>query len=372
MPRVANPVLPIASPPAGAGHPVLRNASPELKVDEDSNQHNDERFVGDLNPEGTFLADSPGTSRGYAESNSVGVWYSRRGNENNLSTELASAVSVDHAEHQFLAVLPRKEHYDQLKRIYLRDVHRILPVMNVDILEKPTSTISQVLCKQAVCLAAGSNPSAKPYLTLGEDSSAVLGYSEFALRISSAIRKALDLGLVKDRVQAVAILVILSLYTHFSQDRHLSAELAAQAVSNAQTVGLHLQNPPARSEDPAYLTRLFCCVWAMDQLNAAFHGRPVMIHERDLGRDMEACIAEQDSCFRLFLEIVVLLGCIIDLYRPAAKNTGCVVMEDISSFDSLVEKAQALGVESRLLGKASFAPPPLKTKQKNLPLFYNT
>ncbi|GKT40347.1 uncharacterized protein ColSpa_00528 [Colletotrichum spaethianum] len=345
-PQAANPA---ASPPDRAEHPTPQNSSPELKVDEDSNQHNDDRFVGDLNPEGAFLADSPGASRGYAESNSVGVWYSRKSNKNNLTTELASAVSEDHAEHQFLAVLPRKEHYDQLKKIYLRDVHRILPVMNVNILEKPTSTISQVLCKQAVCLAAGSNPIAKPYLTLGEDSSVVLGYPEFALRLSSAIRKALGLGLVKDRVQAVAILVILSLYTHFSQDRHLSAELAAQAVSNAQTVGLHLQNPPARSEDPAYLTRLFCCVWAMDQLNAAFHGRPVMMHERDLGRDMEACIAEQDSCFRLFLEIVVLLGCIIDLYRPAAKNTGCVVMEDLPSFDSLVERAQALGVESRLL-----------------------
>ncbi|OBR04734.1 fungal specific transcription factor domain-containing protein [Colletotrichum higginsianum IMI 349063] len=348
--HVATPASPAARPPrAAAGDRAPRSTSPSLKVDEDSSQHNDDRFVGDLNPEGIFLADSPGTSRGFAESNSVGVWYSRRTDRNSLTTELASAVSVDHAEHQFLAVLPRQEHYDQLKAIYLRDVHRILPVMNVDLLERPTSTISQVLCKQAVCLAAGSNPGAKPYLTLGEHSSEALAYPEFALRLSSAIRKALGLGLVGDRVQAVAILVVLSLYTHFSPDRHLSAELAAQAVNNAQTVGLHLENPPARSEDPAYLTRLFCCVWAMDQLNAAFHGRPVIIHERDLGRNMEACIAEQDSCFRLFLEIIVLLACIIDLYRPAAKNTGCVVMENLPSFDSLVEKAQALGVESRLL-----------------------
>ncbi|KAK1585651.1 fungal-specific transcription factor domain-containing protein [Colletotrichum navitas] len=348
-PHVASPSSRSVSLSALAEHSTPRNSSPELKIDEESIQNNEDRFVGDLNPEGAFLADSPGTRRGYAQSNSVGVWYSRRNSKNNLTTELASAVSMDHAEHQFLAVLPKKEHYDQLKKIYLRDVHRILPIMNVDILEEPTSTISQVLCKQAVCLAAGCNPSAKPYLTLGEDSSVVLAYSEFALRLSSAIRKALGLGLVKDRVQAVSILVILSLYTHFSQDRHLSAELAAQAVSNAQTVGLHLQNPPARSEDPAYLTRLFCCVWAMDQLNAAFHGRPVMMHERDLGRDMEACIAEQDSCFRLFLKIIVLLGRIIDLYRPAANNTGCVVMEDLPSFESLVEMTQALGVESRLL-----------------------
>ncbi|KAJ3945927.1 uncharacterized protein N0V96_004275 [Colletotrichum fioriniae] len=164
-------------------------------------------------------------------------------------------------------------------------------------------------------------------------------------------------------------MVILSLYTHFSPDRHLSAELAAQAVSNAQTVGLHLQNPPARSEDPAYLTRLFCCVWAMDQLNAAFHGRPVMIHERDLGRDMVECIREQDSCFRLFLEIVVLLGCIIDLYRPAAKNTGCVVMEDFPSFDNLVERAQALGVESRLLGISNVDDGNCPPNNESMPVF---
>ncbi|KAG7059088.1 fungal specific transcription factor domain-containing protein [Colletotrichum scovillei] len=351
VPSVETAVVPIESPAVQARDSTTHISTPEDKshpTDSHSN-HNDDRFVGDLNPEGAFLADSPATSRGHAESNAVGVWYSRRNNGGSLTPELASAVSIDYEVHQFLAVLPKNEDYEHLERIYIRDVHRILPVMNLDILRMPTSTISQVLCKQAICLAAGSNPSARPYLTLGQGSSAVLSHSEFALRLSSAIRKALSLGLVKDRVQAVAIMVILSLYTHFSQDRHLSAELAAQAVSNAQTVGLHLQNPPARSEDPAYLTRLFCCVWAMDQLNAAFHGRPVMIHERDLGRDMVECIREQDSCFRLFLEIVVLLGCIIDLYRPAAKNTGCVVMEDFPSFDSLVEKSKALGVESRLL-----------------------
>ncbi|OHE90365.1 fungal specific transcription factor domain-containing protein [Colletotrichum orchidophilum] len=353
IPSPASPLISVKSPAIQAIGSATHIASTETKVqpiDSDSNNHNDDRFVGDLNPEGAFLADSPAASRGHAESNAVGVWYSRRNKSDSPTPELTSAVSVDHGVHQFLAVLPNKEHYEHLEKIYIRDVHRILPVMNLDILRAPAPTISQVLCKQAICLAAGSNPSAKPYLTLGQDaSSPVLVYSEFALRLASAIRTALGLGLVKDRVQAVAIMVILSLYTHFSQDRHLSAELAAQAVSNAQTVGLHLHNPPARSEDPAYLTRLFCCVWAMDQLNAAFHGRPVMIHERDLGRDMEGCIREQDSCFRLFLEIVVLLGRIIDLYRPAAKNTGCVVMEDFPSFDSLVDKAQALGVESRLL-----------------------
>ncbi|KAL0936251.1 fungal specific transcription factor [Colletotrichum truncatum] len=319
-------------------------------VDNDSSQHDDARFVGDLNPEGAFLADSPGTSRGYAESHSVGVWYSRRSAKNNDQTaELGSAVAVDHMEHRFLAVLPRKENYEKLEKIYLRDVHRILPVINLDILRKPPSIVSQALCKQAICLAAGSSPSAKPFLTLGEDSSIVLAYPEFAQQLSSAMRKVIGLGLMKDRVQTTAILVILSLYTHFSEDRHLSAELAAQAVSNAQTVGLHLQNPPARSEDPAYLTRLFCCVWATDQLTAAFHGRPVMMHERDLGRDVQACIQQQDSCFRLFLEIMALLGRIIDLYRPARRTSSCLVMEDLPSFENLIEKAQALRVESRLL-----------------------
>ncbi|KAI8291573.1 hypothetical protein K4K60_001274 [Colletotrichum sp. SAR11_57] len=130
------------------------------------------------------------------ESNSVGVWYSRRnvrGSE--ISTEVASAVSADHAEHQFLAVLPRRAYYEKLEKIYLRDVHRIFPVLNLDILKKPVSTTSQILCKQAICLAAGSSPSAKPFLSLGEDSTIILTYPEFAQRLSSAIRKAIGLGL---------------------------------------------------------------------------------------------------------------------------------------------------------------------------------
>jgi len=31
--------------------------------------------------------------------------------------------------------------------------------------------------------------------------------------------------------------------------------------------------------------RVFCCVWALDKLNAAFHGRPVLVHERDSARE---------------------------------------------------------------------------------------
>ncbi|TDZ33632.1 hypothetical protein C8035_v010649 [Colletotrichum spinosum] len=319
--------------------------------DDDDDDVDDARFVGDLNPEVAFLADSPVTKRGYSESHSVGVWYSRKNARSEVSKELASAVSVDHAEHRFLAVLPRKAHYERLEEIYLRDVHGVFPVINLDILAQPSSTITQILCRQAICLAAGSNPSAKPFLTLGEDSSRTLKYQEFAERLSSAIRKALGLGLVKDRVHATALFVTLSLCTYFSEDRHLSAELAAQAVSNAQTVGLHLQNPPARSDDPAYLTRLFCCVWATDQLTAAFHGRPIMMHERDLGRDVTLCIEEQGSCFRLFLEIVALLARIIDLYRPATGTSTCsdLVMEDLPSFECLVDRAEAVRVESRLL-----------------------
>ncbi|EHK99801.1 hypothetical protein M7I_4296 [Glarea lozoyensis 74030] len=43
-------------------------------------------------------------------------------------------------------------------------------------------------------------------------------------------------------------------------------------------------------------------------MNAAFNGRPVLMHERDIGLDMFKSFQEQKyPCFRLLLEVVKLL-----------------------------------------------------------------
>ena len=177
-----------------------------------------------------------------------------------------------------------------------------------------------------------------------------LPYAEYAHHLSTAMRTILHSGAAKDRLQLIPPLVILSLTAYSSDDRHLAAELAALAVSYTQTVGLHHRSPPA-SRDQAYLERIFCCVWAMDRLTAALYGRPVLMHERDFGRDMPACFARQESCFRLFLECVALLDGVIHLYRPTAKAADGGGAWNLPTFEELVEQAGAFGVDSRLLGK---------------------
>ncbi|KEZ40389.1 hypothetical protein SAPIO_CDS8246 [Scedosporium apiospermum] len=324
-----------------------------------SSPGNDSRFVGNLNPESTFLADGPRTGEGYTRSDPIGVWVSRRGPSGGAPSLGTPATSRDllplrsllpgHSMDNFLKLVPPGSHYEGLKAIYLRDIHRMFPAMDLTILERSESIVSQTLSKQAICLAAGAHPDAKAFLIIGSESGNPMSYSDFAHQISSAMRGILNAGLIVDRIQLIPILVILSLYTYSSEDRHLSAELAALAVSHTHTVGLHHQTPGTRSENSAYLATLFCCVWALDRLNAAFNGRPVMMHERDFGRDLQACISQQESCFRLLLENISLLDRAIQLYRPPALGLPNELVQKLPTFESLVEKAEAIAIDTRVL-----------------------
>lgn len=254
---------------------------------------------------------------------------------------MAPIYGVEHC----LGLIPTEEHYGELKKIYLRDVHKIFPVMDLETLDKPDDTVPKSLPRQAICLAAAVHPDAKPFLTLASISAVPLTYPEFTQQLSSAMRTIVNNGLVKDRVQVIPVLVILSLCTYSTEDRHLSAELAALAVSYSQTIGLHLQTP-ASSQNPDYLERLFCCVWAMDPLTAAFHGRPILIHERDIERDLQACFDRQEGSFRLLLEVVALLDGVIRFYRPTTGSSETEAARETPRFEALVEKAGAHPVES--------------------------
>lgn len=316
----------------------------------------DAHFVGDLNPESTFLADSHETTGRYTEADGIGVWVSRRTaargtasrpRENVPWSAEAFAFQQRSVPEDCLTLLPADSHYSRLEEIYLRDIHKILPVIDLDVLRNGSATIPHLLTKQAVCLAAAAHPDSKPFLTLGP-SATPLPYATFSTQLISAMRAVLNSGIEKDRLQLIRPLAILALNTYSSPDRHLSTELASLAVSYTQTVGLHHRSPPA-SWNPECLERLFCCVWAVDRLNAAFHGRPVLMHERDFGRDLGSCLARQESCFRLFLECVVLLDGVIHLYRPTADPSGNGW--ELPRFEELVEKASAFDVESQLLGK---------------------
>jgi hypothetical protein len=254
-----------------------------------------------------------------------------------------------------MRLLPDEADFQELYRIYLEDIHPIFPIIDQEEFDSiPVGSPDGVLLRQAICLAASANPVAKDFLKFDSEATPFPSRTEFIREIVFTIRTSLNLGLVKDKFVLIQVLSLMGLFTQFADDRDVSAELTASAISYCHTTGLHLRS----KDNPEYLSsssRLFCCTWALDRLNAAFHGRPVLMHERDFDKDLEACFSEQEPCFQLFLRTVLLLDKVISLYRPE-KDVIVSWEHDFPLFEDLVERSNALSVKSRLLGKSEDNP----------------
>jgi len=108
-----------------------------------------------------------------------------------------------------------------------------------------------------------------------------------------------------------------------------------RAVHQVQSLGLHIKGQDEHTDQGN--TTLLCCIWAMDRMNAAFNGRPVTMHERDLRKDLDQCFQHQEPSFRLFLEVVTLLDKIIELYRPVALSGEAPVLGwEFPAFEDIV------------------------------------
>lgn len=334
----------------------------------DSDNENGDRFIGDLNPESIFLAaTSPQTTFSPGEDN-VGIWIPRKALEgfrkrlNSSSSAhspnpdpLLSNILLPYMQRQCQQLLPQQQHYLLLHKIYVQEVHPIFPIIDLESFnaaDMHDATATMILVKQAICLAASTSPRAVEHLQLvNSDSTTVESDAgNFASRLASAIRTTIDMGFVTDRVVIVQVLTTLAFFTQFSHQSNLAAELTARAISHAQTIGLHLDVPTTR-KNHEYLARLFCCVWALDKLNAAFQGRPTMLHEHDFGRDLKKTMTMQEGCFRLLLKVTTFLDSIIALYRPMRFDLGTSAIE-LPSFEELIHECDAAKVTSNHLGKA--------------------
>jgi hypothetical protein len=86
-------------------------------------------------------------------------------------------------------------------------------------------------------------------------------------------------------------------------------------------------------------------------MNAAFNGRPVQMHERDIRKDLDHCFKQQEPCFRLFLEVIMLLDKVIDLYRPLASPGAPTTLNwDFPSFEEVVLKCGGSQIGTSALG----------------------
>jgi hypothetical protein len=67
-------------------------------------------------------------------------------------------------------------------------------------------------------------------------------------------------------------------------------------------------------------------------------------------KDIAQCFEEQGPCFRLFLQIIVLLDKVIELYRPPDSPYKPVLDVDFPSFEDLVLKCGGFQVGMAAFG----------------------
>ncbi|EXV06452.1 fungal specific transcription factor domain protein [Metarhizium robertsii] len=347
------------SQPPYSGH----RASVAMPSQTDHLKQQSSRFVGDLNPEGMFLEVTDAVSAGASsQKGDVGIWLSSgafggTGQSSQFITSRPPPL-MDHfllpfVREHCLSCLPPPEDFARLKNVYIQKVHPIFPVIPIADIDNNLDHPCSIVLRQLVCLAAAADPELTEHYRLQNRGPGLLSPQDFSQALSSSVRAILETSLITDRVMHIQALIMLSLYTQptCAEESDLPAQLGGRAIHHIQTLGLHLLRYDAPNCDD--LENLFCCVWALDRINAAEYGRPCLIHERDIGADLEACIRKRPPCFRLFLSVIQWLDQVVELYRPgpSAEASGLekIAYIDLPVLEAMIVDADALKVPSSLI-----------------------
>lgn len=323
------------------------------------------RFVGDLNPEAMFQeAAIPNSAQNSAQKYDVGIWFSQ-GSTNGSTGQPSQFITsrpplamdrflMPFVKENCLTAVPPEADFAKLKSVFYNKIHPIFPVVPMPYLVTDTDETTQTVLKQLISLAASTDPEASRFLRLKNRGEVILSAQDFSQTLSSAIRAILETSLIPDRVMHIRALTILSMYSQptCAEEADLPAQLGGRAIHHIQTLGLHLLRYDAPNCDE--LESLFCAVWALDRLNAAQYGRPCLIHERDIGTNLQSCIRKQPPCFRLLLSVIQWLDQVVELYRPGptAEASGMekVAFIDLPVLEAMIVDANALKVPSFLIG----------------------
>ncbi|RYP47163.1 hypothetical protein DL768_006735 [Monosporascus sp. mg162] len=318
------------------------------------------RFVGDMNPECMFIeVTSPHSSRDQSVRGGVGVWQSREPDKHCSASSATRQESTPsrttqdilkpHVQASCLPCRPPTSDFAVLRRIYVEKFDPLFPAISLYLASPPEDEISWIVIQQLVSLAAASDPEAVPHLRL-QNREDLLGRNEFSAALCSAIRIAIDAGVITDRVTETRILLIFSLYMQPTcpEEADLPARAFTDAVHQMHTLGLHLTADKYR-DDFISTRSLFCCLWALDRITSSLYGRALLIHERDIGWDLDACIEAQAAPFRLFLMVVRLLDRVIDLYRPKNLLVQEAMVIELPIFEQMIIDAGATKVPSAFL-----------------------
>ncbi|KAK2593645.1 hypothetical protein QQS21_008649 [Conoideocrella luteorostrata] len=349
--------------PYGSHHVPDSNNNLTPNGSSDGIKQQSSRFVGDLNPEGMFLEATASASAGASsQKGDVGIWLSSGafggvGQSSQFITSrpppMMDRFLLPFVKEHCLSCLPPPEDFARLRNAYIQKVHPIFPVIPISDIDNNLDHPCNVVLRQLVCLAAAADPELTEHFRLQNRDPGLLSPQDFSQSLSSSVRAILETSLITDRILHIQALIMLSLYTQptCAEESDLPAQLGGRAVHHIQTLGLHLLRYDAPNCDD--LENLFCCVWALDRINAAQYGRPCLIHECDIGADLEACISKRTPCFRLFLSVVQCLDRVVELYRPGpsaeASSKNKFTYIDLPVLEAMIVNANALKVPSSLI-----------------------
>ena len=254
-------------------------------------------------------------------------------------------------ERDCLSISPPSVHRTALCTIYSEKFNSILPIVDRSIYDKTfLEHPSRLPLDQAMCMVAAMDPAPSPHLYISDDVTK-LSRAEFGHRLFTALRMGIELCRIEDRLLLVQLHALMSLFKEGPDTCENSMLTIGRAVQYVHSLGLHLHLDPEH-EPNDHAQRLFCCIWFLDRLNAASHGRPILMHERDNSRSIQDHLDAYEPSFRLLLRIGLLLEDVISLYRP--KCTDSELLNDIPLFEDLVIECQAVKVTPRVLGKYLF------------------
>jgi hypothetical protein len=299
--------------------------------------------------------------RDASSNDGVGVWLAKALTEKDLQSasesqglftgpaSLLPRVLVPALQEGVLSTLPPQPHASVLSLWYFEKMHPVIPVIDKEGFQKlPATDPRRVLLLQAVCLAASKSFTLNRHLILPASDSPLTG-REFGSRVLAAMRLIIEMDLVTDKMVLVQALAIMSHFADGPESSNVASQHLSRAIQHIFSLGLHVQGHNHRDTDQKSTT-LFCCIWALDRMNATFHGRPVTIHDRDIGRSLERCFELQEPVFRLLLEVNLLLDKVIELYRPSYDPEGSSLGFEFPSFEELVARCTGSHIAASFLG----------------------
>ncbi|KAI2465362.1 hypothetical protein F4781DRAFT_28579 [Annulohypoxylon bovei var. microspora] len=341
--------------------PVEPGPEPEPLPERPGSQNQEghaSRFIGDLSPEAILMeATSLCSHRDVSVRGGLGIWQPRAPDSTKPTSPFVLTSPSRQAVQDMLkayvwshciACCPPPSDYAVLRRIYLEKLDPIFPILAGHLTTPLQDEIEGKVLQQIVSLAAAADPEASRHLRLNPEGT-LLSRHDFCNSLSNSIQTIIDAGLIADRVFMIRILAALSLYMQPSSpdEADIPALLNSRTVHQMHTLGLQMASEDSHTSSQANRT-LFCCVWALDRINSAFYGRACLIHERDIGWNMDDCIVAQAPPFCLFLMIIGLLDKVIGLYRPGNRQEKEFITE-LPIFEQMILDAGAARVSSSCL-----------------------